>query len=363
MQPQHLLPGDPAIWFSLDSSIQQNFHISNIGGRYVVLFFYGSCQAYEVKNALHIVRKKYNILINKNFFVAGISVDPADRENNTASSILPDMINLWDVGGKVSRAYGALPLQADAEGIFRYQPFWLIMDPQLRVLKKINIERTPEIFDYIIGLPSAEEHAGVAVNAPILILPRIFETEFCRALIEDYHKGNPVDSGFMRDVGGKTVGVIDHSFKRRHDVEISYPLRAEAKWRIERRLIPELRLAFQFQASRMERYIVACYNGQDGGFFSAHRDNTTHATSHRRFAVTINLNAEEFTGGELRLPEFGNRTYRAPTGGAVIFSCSLLHEAMPVTSGTRYAFLPFLYDEQAARTRDENRKFLSTEGL
>ena len=39
------------------------------------------------------------------------------------------------------------------------------------------------------------------------------------------------------------------------------------------------------------------------------------------------------------------RTYRPPTGGAVVFCCSLQHEATPVTRGRRYAFLPFLYGE------------------
>ena len=48
-----------------------------------------------------------------------------------------------------------------------------------------------------------------------------------------------------------------------------------------------------------------------------------------------------------------------PTGGAVVFSCSLLHEATPVTRGKRYAYLPFLYDEEGARIRQENSKFLS----
>ena len=38
----------------------------------------------------------------------------------------------------------------------------------------------------------------------------------------------------------------------------------------------------------------------------------------------------------------------------IVFSCSLLHEATPVTSGRRYAFLPFLYDEAARKVRDAN---------
>jgi hypothetical protein len=31
----------------------------------------------------------------------------------------------------------------------------------------------------------------------------------------------------------------------------------------------------------------------------------------------------------------------------------------PVTRGARYAFLPFLYDEPAARIREENARFLA----
>jgi predicted 2-oxoglutarate/Fe(II)-dependent dioxygenase YbiX len=38
----------------------------------------------------------------------------------------------------------------------------------------------------------------------------------------------------------------------------------------------------------------------------------------------------------------------------VVFSCSLLHEAAPVTRGLRYATLPFLYDDEAARVRQAN---------
>jgi hypothetical protein len=124
--------------------------------------------------------------------------------------------------------------------------------------------------------------------------------------------------------------------------------------RFRRRVVPEIRKAFQFEVTRMERYLVACYAAEEGGHFRAHRDNTTKGTAHRRFAVSVNLNADEYEGGDLRLPEFGPRTYRAPTGGGVVFSCSLLHEAIPVTRGKRYAFLPFLYDEAARKIREAN---------
>jgi predicted 2-oxoglutarate/Fe(II)-dependent dioxygenase YbiX len=73
--------------------------------------------------------------------------------------------------------------------------------------------------------------------------------------------------------------------------------------------------------------------------------------------VSINL-SDDHVGGDLRFPEFGDRTYRPPLGGAVVFSCSLLHEATAVTGGRRFAFLPFLYDEDGARIREANNQFL-----
>ena len=127
--------------------------------------------------------------------------------------------------------------------------------------------------------------------------------------------------------------------------------------RIRRRIVPEILKVHQFKATRMERYIVSCYAAEDGGHFHAHRDNTTKGTAHRRFAVSINLN-EDFEGGEIGFPEYGPRSFKMATGGAVVFSCSLLHAVSRVTSGRRYAFLPFLYDDAAAKVREQNLRFV-----
>jgi predicted 2-oxoglutarate/Fe(II)-dependent dioxygenase YbiX len=112
--------------------------------------------------------------------------------------------------------------------------------------------------------------------------------------------------------------------------------------------------------THMERYIVACYSAEEGGHFRTHRDNTTKGTAHRRFAVSINLN-EDFDGGEIRFPEYGPKSFKPPVGGAVVFSCSLLHAVSKMTRGRRYAFLPFLYDEAASKIREANSAFLSAD--
>ncbi|MCW5760185.1 MAG: 2OG-Fe(II) oxygenase, partial [Phenylobacterium sp.] len=74
----------------------------------------------------------------------------------------------------------------------------------------------------------------------------------------------------------------------------------------------------------------------------------TQGTAHRNFACSLNLN-DDFEGGDLRFPEFGRATYRPPPGGAVVFSCGLMHEALRITRGRRYAFLPFFHDEAGAK--------------
>ena len=48
------------------------------------------------------------------------------------------------------------------------------------------------------------------------------------------------------------------------------------------------------------------------------------------------------TTGELVFPEYGPDRYKPDDGGAVIFSCSLIHEALAVTRGRRFALLTFL---------------------
>ena len=239
----------------------------------------------------------------------------------------------------------------------------LILDPNLRVLGRITLPdgaaHAQALLDIVPRLPRNPPPAAAAMQAPILVVPRVFEPEFCRHLIGLYESNGGEESGFVRDEDGRTKLVVDHTHKRRQDYIIAEEdVRNAARARIRRRLLPEIQKAFQYGVTRMERYIVCCYDAGTGGYFRPHRDNTTKGTAHRRFAVTLNLNAEEFEGGELRFPEYGSHLYKPPTGGAVVFSCSLLHEAMPVRKGRRYVFLPFLYDDAAAAIREQNNAYL-----
>ncbi len=316
--------------------------------------------------ALAAVERNRTLFDDERIAFFGVSLDPADRSEGRIRESLPGLRHFLDFDWQVSRLYGAVPREAQAGSAVEIRPFWLVLDPTLRVIARIPFTRDggdrETLFSELARLPPPDRYAGFEVPPPILVLPNVFEPALCRELIALYERQGGEESGFMREVDGRTTLVHDHAHKRRRDVTVEDPqLVGAIQARIRRRVAHEIKKIFHFDATRMERYIVSCYAAEDGGHFRAHRDNTTRGTAHRRFAVSINLNAE-FEGGEVSFPEYGKRSFKAPPGGAVIFPCALLHAVSRVTSGRRFAFLPFLYDEAAAKLREANSGYLSEGG-
>jgi predicted 2-oxoglutarate/Fe(II)-dependent dioxygenase YbiX/peroxiredoxin len=347
-RPRPLTPGEPAPWFRARAiGGRDDYVFDTAAGRHILLLFMGDAQRPEAERALAEVARNRGLFDDVGASFYGVTTEPEDASAGRVVQQLPGIRFFLDDERRIMRLYGA---EAPEPRLH-----WLILDPALRAVGAFPIadaERAIATLKAVLSRPSLPDFA------PVLMAPRIFEPELCRKLIEVYEAQGGTPSGFMREVDGKTVLRADPQHKMRRDAEVDDPDLCRAiQARIKARLAPMVKRAFQFEATRMERYIVGCYEA-GAGHFRPHRDNTTKGTAHRRFAVTINLNAGDYEGGDLRFPEFGQRTYRAPTGGAVVFSCSMLHEATPVTKGRRYAFLPFLYDEAAAKLREANSAFL-----
>ena len=353
--------GDPAPWFHVPSENTPDFAIDTVAGRYIVLCFLGTARNRDAATALRIAVQEHRALFDDdNASLFCITTDPDDQRLKRLRQSLPGIRPLWDFDGAVSRLYGAEQSGSQA-GSSGYIRFWLVIDPMLRILYAAPLAEAEAVMKFVAALPPCSRHAGVEMSAPVLLLPRVFEPSFCQRLIRLYQAGGGQESGFMREKDGRTIMVRDPSFKRRRDYEIEdKETKIGIQQRIYNRLVPEIMKAFQFEATRIERYIVACYSAAESGHFMSHRDNTTKGTAHRRFAVTINLN-DDFDGGDLVFPEFGWRRYRAPIGGAIVFSCSLLHKVVPITRGARYATLPFLHNEEAIKIWEDNRQFLGIE--
>lgn len=345
-RPRPLVPGEPAPWFRTRAiGGSDNYVFDTVAGRFVLMLFVASAADPAAAEALACVERHRDVLDDVRACFFGVTADPADEAEGRVAQRLPGIRFLADPDAAVAAAYGA-------EG----RPHWLLLDPMLRAVGAFRIEDGENAFRVLGAL------AGAAVQpdwAPVLMAPNILEPELCRRLVQLYEAEGGEPSGFMREVDGKTTLMTDPQHKMRRDCMVEDPELCQAlRARVTAKLVPLVKRAFQFEATRMERYLIGCYEA-GAGHFRPHRDNTTKGTAHRRFAVTINLNPGEYDGGDLRFPEFGARTYRPPIGGAVVFSCSLLHEATPVTRGRRFAFLPFLYDEAAARQREENNPHLA----
>jgi predicted 2-oxoglutarate/Fe(II)-dependent dioxygenase YbiX len=350
-RPRPLQPGEPLPWFRAAAiGGSDNYAFDTAAGRYMLMAFLGRATDPGAAEALECVERHRALFDDVHACFFGVTSDPDDAASGRVAQKLPGIRFFLDPTGGLAGLFGADPDEGTAE-----RRHWLIVDPMLRAVGIFPLESGDAA---IAALGKAMAHMPLADWAPVLMAPNILEPALCERLIAHHRETGGEPSGFMREIGGKTTLVTDPHHKMRRDREITdQALCALLRDRIRARLVPMVARAFQFEATRMERYIVGSYEA-GAGHFRPHRDNTTKGTAHRRFAVTINLNAGDYDGGDLRFPEYGARTYRAPTGGAVVFSCSLLHEATPVTRGTRYAFLPFLYDDSAAQLREANNPHL-----
>ncbi len=183
-------------------------------------------------------------------------------------------------------------------------------------------------------------------GAPVLQIPDLLPPQLCRRLIEawqgQHHEG-------AVSAGG-TENFYDHSKKRNQEHVVSdHGLLRDVTHFLVRRLGPELAKVFAYHLPyRFENFIILGYEVERQDFFGLHRDR--YRPEHpRRFAMSLNLN-DDYDGGLLRFPEYSDKFYRPPAGGACVFSCSLLHEAIPVTRGRRLAMTTFILstDDQAA---------------
>ncbi len=318
--------------------------LSQHAGRPVVLVFLGSTTA--PTSARLLAGLMECDLTSAAVFV--ISVDKRDetREHRWLGGRNAMTLVVEDDRRLISRMHGALV--RDTEG-HAYRQFSVILDRRQRVWDSVAVRETEAgahgkaVEAALARLPAAENF-----HAPVLIVPRVFEPEFCADLVRrfDQNGGQPGLVAVERD--GRTVLELVTENKERRDWLIEDPsLWGECAMRIGSRLAPEVERGFGFAATRMERCQVGCYEAGHG-HFRPHIDNNQIGTAHRRFAVSLALN-EDYDGGELRFAQFGAQGYRPPLGAAAVFSCSLVHEVTPVTRGRRYMFIPFLFDEDANR--------------
>ena len=272
------------------------------------------------------------------------------------------MVLLGDEPEAAARRATALdvsfPLLADSKGKIRealrrmlgFGPrgaFAVLLDPNQRMRAAMTSLVPADLIawaiDHARATPRPDPGQRLTAVAPVLVVPDVLTPEDCQALIERWERLGHDEGEVNSIVKGVATRRVHRAMKSRRDhyVEDDKVLQ-ELIGVVGRRIAPELDRAFGFTRFRFDRFVVTCYDAERGDFFRRHRDNQSPATADRRFALTLNLNTGAYEGGELLFPEYGMHRYDPPAGAAILFSCTLLHEALPVTKGRRFTLLNFL---------------------
>jgi peroxiredoxin len=335
---------------------------THVGNNRQVLLFCPDPRLPACRNKLENIARRFDELEPLAAVFGVTNTTPEENAAFLEQQPLPFPL-LSDLERQVAKGLGISHNVADHDSATIAEAFSIVIsDVNRRVLKVIqditDHDPTPKVIAVFNNLPQRQARY-LSHFAPVLYVPAVFEPEFCLSLMQAFDEGETHESGFIRPAGtlGDSERVIDNTHKARRDHKVvDLDLINGIRKRMDRRVVPEIHKAFTRHVTGVEEFKVVRYDASEGGHFGAHRDNAVKHLAHRRFALTLNLNAEDYEGGGLLFPEYGPDLYAPATGDAVVFSCSLLHEATPVLRGNRYVLLAFFFDEESRMLNDRFRR-------
>jgi len=254
---------------------------------------------------------------------------------------------LSDGAGAVFRYYGLDPFPPGCPTVT------FVLDTNMRAIDIVAggepSSHTPRVTGVISALMAELPDSQLKQHPPVLVLPGALTPEDCARIIQVWHRpvrtwetdglvseGHAAEKGDFK-VRNESYGRVLQFVVR--DPQIQKYLDAK----LGRRVLAEITRVFQTKVSKREDYRIAGYDASERGHLPVHRDNPTPETEHRRFTMSVALNAGEFGGGALVFPEYGRQRYSVATGTAIVWSCALLHEVLPVESGRRFILGTHLY--------------------
>ncbi len=278
--------------------------------------------------------------------VFAVSTETVEANARIASETSLPFTLLADPNDEVVAAYSQMI------GIQTGELICLLLDENQRVLERfapsdepISTETRTLAERTLAFFQREPPDEGIVLSgrvAPVLIIPNVLDQATCRMLIDHWETHGHEQGKVHSTVDGKESTSIDVGMKeRQHHPILDDAVHNKVAAIVSRRIAPELHKAFHLRRFRCSRFIIACYDADQGGYFRVHRDNWSPQVQDRLFALTLNLNSE-YEGGELRFPEYGASRYKPETGSALLFSCSHLHEATSVTKGRRFVLLSML---------------------
>ncbi|MEM9370431.1 MAG: 2OG-Fe(II) oxygenase [Pseudomonadota bacterium] len=233
----------------------------------------------------------------------------------------------------------------------RHPVFAVLTDPFLRIAAVQNIT-CPD--DARVPFPHQSintliEHQS-RIDPPVLIVPDLLTAEQCNALISLWRDDN--STGLITVGNSSETAHREDSSRICRDHQIKDPhLKETLQNTVGARVADTIARIFNANMSFFEDMLIVGYDAAAGGHFSAHRDNACPSLIHRQFALSLSLNSGTYRGGGVTFPEFSDRIYDPPLGAGLIFTCGLLHRALPVTQGERLILSGFLWSKESEDVR------------
>jgi predicted 2-oxoglutarate/Fe(II)-dependent dioxygenase YbiX len=182
----------------------------------------------------------------------------------------------------------------------------------------------------------------------VLLIPGVLSKAECARAIERFEAG-PRQPG---TVGGGARARYDARNKVRTDGALPAAVVDELDAIFAQTMFPEVKKVFGFEVTHREPWKIGRYDADKGGFFFRHRDNADEEVAYRRCAVSVNLN-DNYEGGEIQFPEYGEALYRPAAGAALVFPCALMHRVVRMKARARYTLISFLFGAEDARRWSE----------
>ena len=169
--------GDPVPGFTARTITGASFDLSVAAGRWIVLCFLGTPADPRASRELAQLLEDAQLFDEDRLCVYGIfTAPPADPSLFVALGSRA-LAFFADYDGAISQLYGALG-----------SPRTVVIDPMLRAVANIPWDypqgHAQSLRALLKSLPSVDDQAGVAMSAPVLIVPRVFDFALCDFMID-----------------------------------------------------------------------------------------------------------------------------------------------------------------------------------
>src|SRR4051812_12095328 len=189
--------GEAAPFLTLRTNLEPRAEFGNLAGRHVLVCAFGSAAALMAGPALGALEARAGLHDWGERMLLGVTSCAANAGDARLARLWGRTLVAEDADAAAARAWRLL---REGPGGRSMTPAWMLLDPMLRLLALWPLVAAEAALDAFAALPRAEDHAGAPLFAPVLLVPRIFELEFCRRLIDHHATQGSFASGVTRHV-------------------------------------------------------------------------------------------------------------------------------------------------------------------